>query len=176
MKVLKLALIGALAVCFTCPATGGMLKNKHITKKDVIRASKQLKQKDKAPRVRMKKHTKRWKRKAVTKQVTVEEIISLELERKIITSAQNFKQAAAENSTQQQAADFCEKNCRALNDDELYEAELELQRIRETTDPTASFKNYPWLLYEHSENCKHHPKEVPSDNGSQQSVQTPAEK
>ena len=64
----------------------------------------------------------------------------------------------ATSTTKQQPADFCKKHCRLLRDDEMYEAEQQLQHLRETTDPAASFEKYPELMYEHSTNCLYHNK------------------
>lgn len=64
----------------------------------------------------------------------------------------------------EQPADFCEKNCEPKFGPDVYEAEMELQKIRDTYDPTASFEKYPWLLYNHSDKCKYSKKQpLPSD-------------
>ncbi len=71
---------------------------------------------------------------------------------------QEEEQEVLQAAPVQQPADYCKKHCRELHDDELYPAEIELQILRDSIDPTASFDRYPWLLYEHSEGCQYYQK------------------
>lgn len=64
----------------------------------------------------------------------------------------------------EQPADFCEKNCEPKFGPDVYEAEMELQKIRDTYDPTASFEKYPWLLYNHSDKCEYSKKQPIPNN------------
>ena len=91
---------------------------------------------------------------------------NLEPSQEQIEKLKQVMERKAKKAEQQaeQPADFCEKNCEPKFGPELYDAEMELQKIRDTYDPTASFEKYPWLLYNHSDKCEYSKKQpLPSD-------------
>ena len=61
--------------------------------------------------------------------------------------------------TQPAAEDSCICTCRSksLTPQQLLQAETQLQRLRDTVDPTASFEKYPQLLQPDSCTCKPKP-------------------
>jgi len=178
MKILKLTLIALLAVCFVSPAMGYQQSKKKAPKK-LARTEENIQSGTNADQPKVIKWEGKVKRiygeyKVNNKRdIKVEKLERLLIKKKTKKVPQEQKQTVKNTQETEQPADYCEKNCTPKFGPDLYEAEIQLQKIRDTQDPNASFEKYPWLLYEHSDNCQYSKKQpIPGAN----KVQTPEEK
>lgn len=183
MKTSKWTLAILLSTCLAFPAMGYTQQSKKKAPKKLSRVEENIKAGGTNPLVQ-----KRIERKVVEAGILKGEYIIKkngtlknlkELERKYKKQTKKIaktKQAATNVQTEeQQPADFCEKNCTPKFGPDLYDAEMDLQKIRDTYDPSASFEKYPWLLYEHSDACQYSKKQpIPGNNTK--NAPTPDEK